>query len=51
MFLLLVAVITMLILLAFFSPIQEHYHWLKLVGIRNGVAELDVDYGVSLSVT
>ena len=50
MFLLLVAVRTMLILLRFLPPIQECYHWIKPVVIRVSVANFDVNYGVVLSV-
>ena len=50
MFPFLVEVLTVLILLYFLPPIQEHCHWLKLVGIRISVVKVDVDYGMSMSV-
>ena len=37
-FLLLVAVIIVLVLLDFLTPIQERFHWIKPVDIRVSVA-------------
>ena len=42
-------VITVIIILLFLPPIQEHYNWIKPVGIRPSVADFDVDYGAGLS--
>ena len=50
MLLLIVLVLTMRIILCFIPPRENHYNWIKLVGIRVGVAKFDVDYGVDLSV-
>ena len=49
MFLLLVAVLTVLILILLLPTIQELIHWLMLVGIRVSVSKFDVDDGVSLA--
>ena len=51
MFPLIMAVITMLTLLDFHPPIQERRHWLKYIGIRISVANFDVNYGFSLSIS
>ena len=48
MFLLIMAVLTVLILLDFISLIQERCNWIKYVGVR--ISKFDVDDGVIISV-
>ena len=50
MFPLIVVVLTVLISLDIFPPIQERRHWLILVGIRVSVTKCDFNDGVSLSI-
>ena len=50
MFLLIVAVLTVLIFLASFSPIQELHHWLIPVVIRVSIANFYLNYGVILLI-
>ena len=51
MFLLIVTVLTVIILLDSFQPIQELHHWLVYLGIRVSVAKFDDNDGVSLSIS
>ena len=44
------AVFAMIIIIYFIPPIQEHFHWLKHVGISVIVAKFDIDYGIDISV-
>ena len=50
MFLLIVSVLTVLILIHFLPPSQEHFHCLKFVDLRVIIANFDVIFGVGLSV-
>ena len=50
MFPLIVAVLTVLIFLDSFQPIQDCLHWLIFVGIRVSVNRFDVNDGTSLSI-
>ena len=50
MFPFIVAVHTVLILLDFLPPIQEHYRWIKYVGIYASVTGFDVDDDIRLLV-
>ena len=47
---LVVTVLTMLISIDIFSPIQEHCHWFILVGIRISVAKFYINDGFDLSI-
>ena len=49
MFLLILAVLTVLILLDFLSLIKERCNWIKYVGVR--ISKFDVDDGVIISVS
>ena len=50
MFLLIVTVITVLIFLDGFAPIQERWHWLIFAGTCINVAKFDINDDVSLSI-
>ena len=46
----LVSVLTLIILLDFFPPNQEHYHLIKPVGIRVSISKSNIDHGIWLYV-
>ena len=43
------AMLTVLVLTLFLTPIQERFHWLLLVGITLGVTCYDAKYGSSMN--
>ena len=50
MFLLLLAVLTVITLICFIPPIQELINYLKAAGIHISVDNFDVGYGISMPV-
>ena len=49
MFPLLVGILTVRVLIFFFLPIQDRFHWLLLVGVTVGFPISDFNDGVSLN--
>ena len=47
---LIVTVLTMLVFLDSLPSIQEHCHWIILVGIRTRISKFDIDYGFILLI-
>ena len=50
-FLLIVTVLTVVLFLGSFPPIQERWHWIIIVGIHISIAKVDVNDGFSLLIS
>ena len=51
MFLLVVTVLTAIVFLDIFPPVQERCHWFVIIRIRVSVTKFDVNNGIKLTIS